>query len=144
MSEIRRLIEVMAKLRDPEGGCPWDLEQSFETVAPYTIEEAYEVDDAIQRGDLVALRDELGDLLLQVVFHAQMAREEGALRLQPTWSRRSATKLERRHPHVFGDARIDTGARPDRGVGASTRREERAQDGATERPGRRAAWACRP
>jgi tetrapyrrole methylase family protein/MazG family protein/ATP diphosphatase len=75
---IFRLIEIMARLRDPNGGCPWDLEQTFATIAPYTIEEAYEVADAIQRGSLSDLRDELGDLLLQVVFHARMAEEQGA------------------------------------------------------------------
>jgi ATP diphosphatase len=78
MRTIDRLLEIMARLRDPQGGCPWDVEQSFASIAPYTIEEAYEVDDAIRRGDLPALREELGDLLLQVVFHAQMAREAGA------------------------------------------------------------------
>jgi NTP pyrophosphatase (non-canonical NTP hydrolase) len=74
-ARVERLLELMAKLRSPEGGCPWDLEQTFETIAPYTIEEAYEVDDAIRRKDWSDLADELGDLLLQVVFHAQMARE---------------------------------------------------------------------
>ena len=102
--DISRLLEIMAALRTPETGCPWDLEQDFATIAPYTIEEAYEVADAIARGDLDDLRDELGDLLLQVVFHARMA-EEPARSISATWSRRSPTKLIRRHPHVFGDAR---------------------------------------
>ena len=77
---IETLLAIMAKLRDPSGGCPWDLEQDFASIAPYTIEEAYEVADAIQRGDLPALKDELGDLLLQVVYHSQMAAEAGAFR----------------------------------------------------------------
>ena len=78
MSSIERLLQIMARLRDPQHGCPWDLEQTFSTVAPYTIEEAYEVADAIERQDIPALRQELGDLLFQVVFHSQMAREQGA------------------------------------------------------------------
>ena len=86
---IERLLWVMARLRDPEGGCPWDLEQSFATIAPYTIEEAYEVADAIARGDLDELEDELGDLLLQVVYHAQMAREAGRFDFDAVARRRS-------------------------------------------------------
>ena len=105
-SQIERLLAIMARLRDPEGGCPWDLEQSFETIAPYTIEEAYEVADAIQRQDMAALKDELGDLLLQVVFHAQMASEDGAFGFAEV-ARSIADKMERRHPHVFGDIKID-------------------------------------
>jgi len=104
---IERLLEIMAKLRDPNGGCPWDLEQSFATISPYTIEEAYEVDDAIRREDWDALRDELGDLLLQVVFHAQMAREAGKFDFGDVVVAIS-DKLVRRHPHVFGDAKIET------------------------------------
>ena len=99
---IDRLLEVMARLRDPVGGCPWDLEQSFATIAPYTIEEAYEVAEAIQQDDREALRDELGDLLLQVVFHAQMAREDGSFDFD-TVARGIAEKMVRRHPNVFGD-----------------------------------------
>ena len=91
----------MQRLRNPDGGCPWDLEQDFSTIAPYTIEEAYEVADAIERGDLVGLRDELGDLLLQVVFHAQMAREGGHFDFEDVAAGISE-KLIRRHPHVFG------------------------------------------
>ncbi len=104
---IERLLEIMAKLRDPNGGCPWELEQDFATIAPYTIEEAYEVDDAIRREDWDALRDELGDLLLQVVFHAQMAREAGHFDFGDVVGS-ICDKLVRRHPHVFGDAKIET------------------------------------
>jgi ATP diphosphatase len=100
--DISRLIEIMAALRAPVTGCPWDIEQSFETIAPYTIEEAYEVADAIQRGDMDDLRDELGDLLLQVVYHAQMAEEAGAFSFGDVVNA-VTTKMIRRHPHVFGD-----------------------------------------
>jgi tetrapyrrole methylase family protein/MazG family protein/ATP diphosphatase len=99
---IDRLLAIMARLRDPEDGCPWDLEQTFATVAPYTVEEAYEVADAIERGDLTDLRDELGDLLLQVVFHARMAEEKGAFTFEDVASAIN-DKMIRRHPHVFGD-----------------------------------------
>jgi nucleoside triphosphate diphosphatase len=102
--DIARLIEIMAALRTPGTGCPWDLEQDFATIAPYTIEEAYEVADAIVRGDLDDLRDELGDLLLQVVFHARMAQEQGAFDFGDV-VQALTEKLVRRHPHVFGDAR---------------------------------------
>ncbi|MCX5479901.1 nucleoside triphosphate pyrophosphohydrolase [Kaistia geumhonensis] len=101
--DINRLIEIMAALRNPDGGCPWDLEQSFETIAPYTVEEAYEVADAIERGDRVDLQEELGDLLLQVVYHAQLAQEEGAFGFGDVVEG-ITTKMIRRHPHVFGDA----------------------------------------
>ena len=101
--DIARLIEIMAALRTPGTGCPWDLEQDYTTIAPYTIEEAYEVSDAISRGDLADLRDELGDLLLQVVFHARMAEEEGAFAFGDVVEA-STKKMIRRHPHVFGDA----------------------------------------
>jgi len=108
--DIARLIEIMAALRTAGTGCPWDLEQNFETIAPYTIEEAYEVADAIARHDLLDLKDELGDLLLQVVFHARMAQEQGAFAF-PDVVQAITEKLIRRHPHVFGDApRRDTGA----------------------------------
>ena len=100
--DIAELLAIMAKLRDPNGGCPWDLQQNFSTIAPYTIEEAYEVADAIDRGDLPALKDELGDLLLQVVFHAQMAQEQGAFAF-PDVVAAICDKMVRRHPHVFGD-----------------------------------------
>jgi nucleoside triphosphate diphosphatase len=100
--DIDRLLEIMAKLRTPVTGCPWDLEQSFATIAPYTIEEAYEVADAIARHDLEDLKDELGDLLLQVVFHARMAEEQGAFAFGDVVEAISR-KMIRRHPHVFGD-----------------------------------------
>src|SRR6516165_9241134 len=102
--DIARLLEIMAALRTSGTGCPWDLQQTFETIAPYTIEEAYEVADAIARGDLADLRDELGDLLLQVVFHARMAQEQGAFDFADVVGSITG-KLIRRHPHVFGDAR---------------------------------------
>jgi len=101
--DIDRLIEIMAALRTPHTGCPWDLEQNFATIAPYTLEEAYEVADAIARGDLGDLKDELGDLLLQVVFHARMAQEQNAFDFGDVVESITA-KLIRRHPHVFGDA----------------------------------------
>ena len=101
--DIARLIEIMAALRTPGTGCPWDLEQDYATIAHYTIEEAYEVSDAISRGDLADLRDELGDLLLQVVFHARMAEEEGAFAFGDVVEA-ITKKMIRRHPHVFGDA----------------------------------------
>ncbi len=99
---LQRLMAIMSRLRDPERGCEWDTVQTFETIAPYTIEEAYEVADAIQRGDLHDLKDELGDLALQIVFHAQMAAEAGHFTLAQVLDGISA-KMERRHPHVFGD-----------------------------------------
>lgn len=101
------LIEIMAKLRDPQGGCPWDLEQTFATIAPYTVEEAYEVADAIERGDLLDLKEELGDLLLQVVFHSRMAQEQGAFDIADV-ARAISDKMIRRHPHVFGDHAYET------------------------------------
>ena len=101
--DIGKLLDIMATLRNPDGGCPWDLAQDFSTIAPYTIEEAYEVADAIDRGDLPALKDELGDLLLQVVFHAQMAQEQGAFAFDDVVTA-ICDKMIRRHPHVFGDA----------------------------------------
>ncbi len=101
-NQIDRLLRLMARLRDPDGGCPWDLEQNFATIAPYTIEEAYEVAEAVRQGDMAALRDELGDLLLQVVFHAQMAAEGGRFDFADV-ARAISDKLVRRHPHVFPD-----------------------------------------
>jgi ATP diphosphatase len=103
-SDVRRLIEIMAALRDPVAGCPWDIEQNFASIAPFTIEEAYEVADAIERGAIEELREELGDLLLQVVFHARMAEEAGMFDFGGVVEA-ITTKLIRRHPHVFGDAR---------------------------------------
>jgi len=99
----RALLDVMARLRDPDGGCPWDVEQSFETIAPYTIEEAYEVADAITRRDPDDLKDELGDLMFQVVFHSRIAEEAGLFSYEDV-ARAITDKMIRRHPHVFGDA----------------------------------------
>lgn len=101
--DIRRIVAIMARLRDPQRGCEWDVAQDFSTIAPYTIEEAYEVADAIARGDLRDLKDELGDLLLQVVFHSRMAEEAGAFALQDVIDAIS-DKMERRHPHIFRGA----------------------------------------
>jgi nucleoside triphosphate diphosphatase len=105
MTPIGNLLSIMARLRDRERGCPWDREQDFATIAPYTIEEAYEVADAIERGDMAALKDELGDLLLQVVFHARMAEEAGLFAFDDV-TKAISDKMIRRHPHVFGDAEI--------------------------------------
>ena len=102
---IERLRAIMAKLRDPQGGCPWDVQQDFASIAPYTIEEAYEVADAIDRGDRDDLREELGDLLLQVVFHARMAEEEGSFAFNDVVEG-ICEKMVRRHPHVFGDLEL--------------------------------------
>jgi ATP diphosphatase len=109
ISALDRLLAIMAQLRDPEQGCPWDREQNFATIAPYTIEEAYEVADAITRGDMAALKDELGDLLFQVVFHARMAEEAGLFDFGGV-AAAIADKMVRRHPHVFGGAEIKTAA----------------------------------
>ncbi len=109
MRPIDRLLDIMATLRHPERGCPWDREQDFASIAPYTVEEAYEVADAIERRDMAALREELGDLLLQVVFHAQMAREQGAFGFDEV-AEAIAAKMVRRHPHVFGAADIPDAA----------------------------------
>jgi MazG family protein len=107
--DIQRLLNIMARLRDPQRGCPWDLQQTFDTVAPHTIEEAYEVNDAISRRDLEGLRDELGDLLFQVVFHSRIAEEHGAFRFTDVVTAIS-DKMVRRHPHVFGDAKVHSAA----------------------------------
>jgi len=104
-NDIEQLLAIMHKLRDPQKGCPWDLQQDFSTIAPYTIEEAYEVADAIQRGSLVDLKNELGDLLLQVVFHAQMAQEQQAFDFNDV-VQAICDKMTRRHPHVFGPAGV--------------------------------------
>lgn len=103
LDALEQLLAIMARLRDPADGCAWDLEQTFATIAPYTVEEAYEVADAIQRGDLADLRDELGDLLFQVVFHARMAEEQGAFAFNDV-AAAIVDKMIRRHPHIFGDA----------------------------------------
>ena len=105
---LAHLAAIMARLRDPDCGCEWDVQQTFETIAPYTIEEAYEVDDAIRRGDMNALKDELGDLQLQVVYHARMAEERGAFDLADVIAA-IAAKMVRRHPHVFGEAQESPG-----------------------------------
>ena len=105
---LEKLVEIMARLRDPETGCPWDVEQDFASIAPYTIEEAYEVADACQRNDMADLKDELGDLLLQVVFHSRMAEETGAFAIQDVIAAIS-DKMVRRHPHVFGDDPRESG-----------------------------------
>ncbi len=102
MTPIEHLLGIMVRLRDPDGGCPWDVEQTFATIAPYTIEEAYEVADAIERGDFDELKSELGDLLFQVVFHARMAEEAGLFAFDDVAAAMS-DKLIRRHPHVFGE-----------------------------------------
>ncbi len=108
-ADISPLTKIMAQLRDPETGCPWDLEQNFSTIAPYTIEEAYEVADAIERNDMDGLKDELGDLLLQVVFHSQMASELGTFTLQDVVTA-ICDKMVRRHPHVFGNQKVQSDA----------------------------------
>ncbi len=104
-SQIARLLAIMARLRDPVGGCPWDVEQTFRTIAPYTIEEAYEVADAIERDAMDELRGELGDLLFQVVFHSRIAEEAGHFDFDDV-ARAISDKMEERHPHVFGDADV--------------------------------------
>jgi len=126
---LDELLAIMARLRDPERGCPWDLQQSFATIAPYTLEEAYEVAEAIERGDLAALREELGDLLFQVVFHARMAEEQGAFDFDAV-ARGIAEKLTRRHPHLFGgEALADATAQARRWE--ELKAEERARKGAS-------------
>lgn len=113
---VFRLIEIMARLRDPERGCPWDIEQTFATIAPYTIEEAYEVADAVERGDMADLEEELGDLLLQVVYHARMAEEAGDFDFADV-AEAIGDKMIRRHPHVFGEDEV-------KGAAAQTERWE--------------------
>lgn len=120
----------MARLRDPDGGCPWDLEQTFETIAPYTIEEAYEVAEAITSGDRAALKDELGDLLLQVVYHARMAEEEASFDFDEVASA-ITDKMIRRHPHVFGDATVADAA-AQTGAWENQKAEERSRKATAE------------
>ncbi|TAL77112.1 MAG: nucleoside triphosphate pyrophosphohydrolase [Beijerinckiaceae bacterium] len=122
--DIAKLLEIMAALRTPGTGCPWDLEQDFQTIAPYTIEEAYEVADAIARNDLADLKDELGDLLLQVVFHARMAEEQNAFDFAAVVDAIIA-KMLRRHPHVFGETR-DLSAEAVKGLWSKIKAEEKA------------------
>jgi MazG family protein len=107
MSSVDKLLQIMAALRDPETGCPWDLKQTYATIVPYTLEEAYEVADAIERGDMAELREELGDLLFQVVFYSQIAAEEGRFDFQQVVEGINE-KMLRRHPHVFADARVES------------------------------------
>ena len=140
--DIARLLEIMAALRTPGTGCPWDLEQRFETIAPYTLEEAYEVADAIARSDLADLREELGDLLLQVVFHARMAQEQGAFDFGDVVEAITG-KLLRRHPHVFGDLRGLTPKEVE-GLWDRIKAEEKAERGAQAKPERSAALAGVP
>ena len=133
MKGMQRLLDIMAKLRDPERGCPWDKQQTFKSIAPYTVEEAYEVADAIEREDHVALREELGDLLLQVVYHARMAEEQGLFAFEDV-AAGIGDKLVARHPHVFGDGR-DQGCRAsDPGLGDTQGR------GASRQVPRPAPW----
>jgi ATP diphosphatase len=126
--KIERLLGIMAQLRDPVRGCPWDLRQDFASIAPHTLEEAYEVADAIERGDIPALRSELGDLLFQVAFHSQLAAERGAFRFDDVVEA-ICEKLIRRHPHVFGDAKIADASEQTR-AWERMKLEERAADGA--------------
>src|SRR5215472_8612476 len=126
---IDRLLRIMAQLRSKNGGCPWDTEQDFATIAPYTIEEAYEVADAIERRDMAALKDELGDLLFQVVFHARMAEEAGLFAFDDV-AEAVSEKMVRRHPHVFGDVEIADAAAQTEAWEAHKARE-RAAAGAT-------------
>lgn len=128
MPPIDRLLAIMARLRDPHSGCEWDLAQTYATIAPYTLEEAYEVADAIERNDLSALKEELGDLLLQVVFHARMAEEAGHFDFHAV-AETISIKMEARHPHIFGDADDDGQSREERWE--SLKAEERAAKGAT-------------
>lgn len=123
--DIKRLIEIMAALRDRETGCPWDIEQNFATIAPYTIEEAYEVADAIARNDLIDLQEELGDLLLQVVYHAQMAQEAGQFAFGDV-VQGITEKMIRRHPHVFGDEKARS-ARSAKGMWEKIKSQEKAE-----------------
>ena len=124
--DIGALLAIMAALRDPRGGCPWDLAQTFATIAPYTVEEAYEVVDAIDRGDMAELRDELGDLLLQVVFHARMAEEAGAFDFGDVVAA-ICDKMTRRHPHVFADASVADAQAQTRAWDAHKRAERAAR-----------------
>jgi ATP diphosphatase len=131
---VNRLLEIMAALRTPAGGCPWDLEQTFRTIAPYTLEEAYEVADAIERDDLEQLREELGDLLLQVVFHARMAEEAKAFDFADVVETLTE-KLIRRHPHVFADENGET-AEAVKGLWERIKAQERAEKAAKADPDR--------
>lgn len=131
MAEIDKLLTIMARLRDPEGGCPWDLEQTFETIAPYTLEEAYEVADAIEQGAYGELAGELGDLLFQVVFHARMAEEAGLFAFSDVVEA-ICEKMRRRHPHVFGDARVESAEHQTRAWESHKARERGVQAGSLD------------
>ena len=133
MSPITRLLDVMTRLRDRENGCPWDVEQTFATIAPYTIEEAYEVAEAIAEEDWASLKDELGDLLFQVVFYAEMAREAELFEFDDV-AAGVADKMVRRHPHVFADARVDSAAAQTREWEQHKAAERSAKAAAEERP----------
>jgi ATP diphosphatase len=139
---IGRLIEIMAALRTPKTGCPWDLEQDFASIAPYTIEEAYEVADAIARNNLNDLEDELGDLLLQVVFHARMAQEQGAFDFGDVVEA-ITTKLIRRHPHVFGEGQADN-PQAVKGLWEDIKAKEKREKAASGRPTEEGALAGVP
>lgn len=126
-TSVSTLLDIMARLRDPRTGCPWDLQQTFASIAPYTVEEAYEVADAVDRNDLASLKDELGDLLLQVVFHARMAQEQGAFDFGDVVESICA-KMTRRHPHVFADASV-AGVREQALAWDEHKRQERSDAG---------------
>jgi nucleoside triphosphate diphosphatase len=129
VAQIEELLEIMRRLRDPNGGCPWDVQQNFKTIAPYTIEEAYEVSDAIDRNDLNDLKEELGDLLLQVVFHAQMAKEQGAFDFNDVVAS-ICEKMTVRHPHVFAGASVEDAEQQTKLWEEQKRREREAKNGA--------------
>ena len=133
MSAIDQVLQIMARLRDPETGCPWDVQQNFQSIAPYTIEEAYEVADAIDRGDFEDLKDELGDLLLQVVFHAQMAAEAKFFKFDDV-AKQLAKKLIRRHPHVFADSTASSEAELHEAWEQHKVQERRAKQSSLEKP----------
>jgi ATP diphosphatase len=133
MAGIERLLDIMARLRDPEGGCPWDLEQDFASISPFTIEEAYEVDEAIASGDSEAIRDELGDLLFQVVFQARIAEEEGLFDFEGVIEA-IADKLVRRHPHVFAAAETPATSEAQLASWEEIKAAERAAAGKGEGP----------
>jgi nucleoside triphosphate diphosphatase len=130
MEMMQRLLEIMAQLRDPQSGCPWDLRQTYSTIVPYTLEEAYEVADTIKRGDMNELRDELGDLLFQVIFYSQIAKEEGHFEFSDVASS-ICDKMIRRHPHVFADKRYPNDEEL-RSAWEQKKAEERAQRSASK------------
>jgi ATP diphosphatase len=133
MHTIDDLLQIMSRLRDPDNGCPWDLKQSYETIVPHTLEEAYEVADAIARSDFEELRDELGDLLFQVVFYAQIAREEGRFEFEQVVEA-ICDKLIRRHPHVFGDEQVQDAEHQTRAWEAHKERERATKAQTQDRP----------